>query len=191
MKNKIIFLVCAVFLTVACEKEQHTGKESRVSVTVYDENGKAMPGIPVKMYDEKDYKAFEQDNLTPPTAGATANAQGIALFTLPGEVWFSGQSQRFLTFVVQEGGGPDNYRIWSVGKTIDADFHFRHRFDGAGGGYGFRYLAFDYGGCLVGHFMFGRGAAEKPDAYAGYHHNGYGDKDNLFLVHILYIIIGF
>ena len=66
MKNKIIFLVCAVFLTVACEKEQHTGKESRVSVTVYDENGKAMPGIPVKMYDEKDYKAFEQDNLTPP-----------------------------------------------------------------------------------------------------------------------------
>lgn len=120
MKNKIIFLVCAVFLTIACEKEQHTGKESRVSVTVYDENGKAMPGIPVKMYDEKDYKAFEQDNLTPPTAGATANAQGIALFTLPGEVWFSGQSQRFLTFVVQEGGGPDNYRIWSVGKTIDA-----------------------------------------------------------------------
>lgn len=116
MKNKIIFLVCAVFLTIACEKEQHTGKESRVSVTVYDENGKAMPGIPVKMYDEKDYKAFEQDNLTPPTAGATANAQGIALFTLPGEVWFSGQSQRFLTFVVQEGGGPDNYRIWSVGK---------------------------------------------------------------------------
>lgn len=111
MKNKIIFLVCAVFLTVACEKEQHTGKESRVSVTVYDENGKAMPGIPVKMYDEKDYKAFEQDNLTPPTAGATANAQGIALFTLPGEVWFSGQSQRFLTFVVQEGGGPDNYRM--------------------------------------------------------------------------------
>ena len=42
MKNKIIFLVCAVFLTVACEKEQHTGKESRVSVTVYDENGKAV-----------------------------------------------------------------------------------------------------------------------------------------------------
>lgn len=120
MKSKIIFLVCAVFLTVACEKEQHTGKESRVSVTVYDENGKAMPGVPVKMYDEKDYKAFEQDNLTPPTAGATANAQGIALFTLPGETWFSGQSQRFLTFVVQEGGGPDNYRIWSVGKTIDA-----------------------------------------------------------------------
>lgn len=120
MKNKIIFLVCAVFLTVACEKEQHTGKESRVSVTVYDENGKVMPGVPVKMYDEKDYKAFEQDNLTPPTAGATANAQGIALFTLPGETWFSGQSQRFLTFVVQEGGGPDNYRIWSVRKTIDA-----------------------------------------------------------------------
>ena len=54
MKNKIIFLVCAVFLTIACEKEQQTEKESRVSVTVYDENGKVMPGPPVKMYDEKD-----------------------------------------------------------------------------------------------------------------------------------------
>ena len=58
MKNKIIFLVCAVFLTVACEKEQHTGKESRVSVTVYDENGKVMPGIPVKMYEIKRTSAF-------------------------------------------------------------------------------------------------------------------------------------
>ncbi len=48
MKNKIIFLVCAVFLTVACEKEQHTGKESRVSVTVYDENGKGLKSMFLK-----------------------------------------------------------------------------------------------------------------------------------------------
>ena len=38
MKNKIIFLVFAVFLTISCEKEQHKVKESRVSVNVKDEN---------------------------------------------------------------------------------------------------------------------------------------------------------
>ena len=120
MKNKIIFLVCAVFLTVACEKEQHTGKESRVSVTVYDENGKVMPGVPVKMYNEKDYKVFEKDNLTLPTAIIQTNESGMATFVLPREEWFATQSQRFLTFVVQEGGGPDNYQIWSSGKTVEA-----------------------------------------------------------------------
>ena len=36
------------------------------------------------------------------------------------EEWFAAQSQRFLTFVVQEGGGPDNYQIWSAGKTVEA-----------------------------------------------------------------------
>ena len=45
---------------------------------------------------------------------------GIVTFTLPQEEWFAAQSQRFLTFVVQEGGGPDNYQIWSSGKTVEA-----------------------------------------------------------------------
>ena len=31
----------------------------------------------------------------------------------------------------------------------------------------------------------------KAGCLCRYRHNGYGDKDNLFLVHILYIIIGF
>ena len=36
-------------------------------VAVYDENGKIATGVPVKMYNEKDYKIFEKDNLTLPT----------------------------------------------------------------------------------------------------------------------------
>ena len=87
---------------------------------VYDENGKIATGVPVKMYNEKDYKIFEKDNLTLPTAIAQTNESGIATFVLPREEWFTTQSQRFLTFVVQEGGGPDNYQIWSSGKTVEA-----------------------------------------------------------------------
>ena len=84
------------------------------------ENGKIATGIPVKMYNEKDYKVFEKDNLTLPTAVARTNESGIATFILPQEEWFAAQSQRFFTFVVQEGGGPDNYQIWSSGKTVEA-----------------------------------------------------------------------
>lgn len=120
MKSKIIYLVCTMLLIAACEKEENTWKESLVTITVYDESGKTIAGIPVKMYDEKDHKAFEQDNLTPPTTSAITNAKGAAQFILPGETWFAKQSQRFLTFVVQEGGGESNYRIWSTGKTIEA-----------------------------------------------------------------------
>ena len=55
------------------------------------------------MYNEKDYKVFEKDNLTLPTAIIQTNESGMATFVLPREEWFATQSQRFLTFVVQEG----------------------------------------------------------------------------------------
>lgn len=35
-------------------------KEAKVVVSVYDENGKIATGVPVKMYNEKDYKVFEK-----------------------------------------------------------------------------------------------------------------------------------
>ena len=60
-------------------------REAKVVVVVYDENGKIATGIPVKMYNEKDYKVFEKDNLTLPTAVARTNESGIATFILPQE----------------------------------------------------------------------------------------------------------
>ena len=118
--RKIVILLSAMLLMVACEKGNEEVKEAKVVVSVYDENGKMITGVPVKMYNEKDYKIFEKDNLTSPTAIIQTNKSGIATFTLPQEEWFAAQSQRFLTFVVQEGGGPDNYQIWSAGKTVEA-----------------------------------------------------------------------
>ena len=118
--RKIVILLSAMLFMVACEKGNEEVKEAKVVVSVYDENGKMITGVPVKMYNEKDYKVFEKDNLTSPTAIIQTNKSGIATFTLPQEEWFAAQSQRFLTFVVQEGGGPDNYQIWSAGKTVEA-----------------------------------------------------------------------
>ena len=90
-------------------------EKSRVSVTVYDENGKAMPGIPVKMYDEKDYKAFEQDNLTPPCR-RNRQCAGYRPVHAARRSMVLGQSQRFLTFVVQEGGGRTTTVYGPLGK---------------------------------------------------------------------------
>ena len=63
MKN-IVILLSAMLFMVACEKGNEEMKEAKVVVSVYDENGKIATGVPVKMYNEKDYKVFEKDNLT-------------------------------------------------------------------------------------------------------------------------------
>ena len=118
--RKIVILLGIILFMIACEKGNEEVREAKVVVVVYDENGKIATGVPVKMYNEKDYKIFEKDNLTLPTAIAQTNESGIVTFVLPREEWFTTQSQRFLTFVVQEGGGPDNYQIWSSGKTVEA-----------------------------------------------------------------------
>ena len=101
--KKIVILLSAMLFMVACEKGNEEMKEAKVVVSV-----------------EKDYKVFEKDNLTLPTAIIQTNESGMATFVLPREEWFATQSQRFLTFVVQEGGGPNNYQIWSSGKTVEA-----------------------------------------------------------------------
>lgn len=116
----VMLLLSVMFFMAACEKGNEEMKEAVVAVAVYDENGKIATGVPVKMYNEKDYKIFKKDNLTLPTAIVQTNEKGIATFVLPREEWFATQPQRFLTFVVQEGGGPDNYQIWSSGKTVEA-----------------------------------------------------------------------
>ena len=117
--RKIVILLCTMLFMVACEKGNEEVREAKVIVAVYDENGKIITDVPVKMYNEKDYRIFEKDNLTRPTAVIQTNESGIATFVLPREEWFATQSQRLLTFVVQKGGGPDNYQIWSAGKTVE------------------------------------------------------------------------
>ncbi len=63
--KKIVILLSAMLFMVACEKRKRRNERSKkVVVSVYDENGKIATGVPVKMYNEKDYKVFEKDNLT-------------------------------------------------------------------------------------------------------------------------------
>ena len=120
LKLFILLFVGAFFLS-ACEKEsgRSTIKDAVVLVRVLDETGDPLAGIPVKLYDEKGYEEFEKNNLTPAAEVLLTDADGCAEFRFAFREWFvSGARQ--LTFVVQQGGGPNNYRIWSKGRTVEA-----------------------------------------------------------------------
>ena len=54
--RKIVILLGIILFIIACEKGNEEVREAKVVVVVYDENGKIATGIPVKMYNEKDYK---------------------------------------------------------------------------------------------------------------------------------------
>ena len=82
--RKIVILLGIILFMIACEKGNEKMREAKVVVVVYDENGKIATGIPVKMYNEKDYKVFEKDNLTLPTAVVRTNESGIAGYTMTG-----------------------------------------------------------------------------------------------------------
>lgn len=118
--KKVLFLFTALLLLIACDKEDLIFNDSKIEVCVYDDQGNKMPDVRVKMYDEEQYELFKQNNLTAPTGSEITSDTGIATFHLSHDEWFAAKNQQFLTFLVQEGGGESNYKIWSTGKTIDA-----------------------------------------------------------------------
>ena len=65
--RKIVILLGIILFMIACEKGNEEVREAKVVVVVYDENGKIATGIPVKMYNEKDYKAVSYTHMTLPT----------------------------------------------------------------------------------------------------------------------------
>ena len=71
---------------------------------------------------------------------------------------------------------------------LGTHFHFRHRFDGSRGGYGFGNLAFVDGCCGVGHLVLGLGTTEEPYAAAHYDYGSYGNEDDSFFVHIYKVL---
>lgn len=113
-------LSALLFLMSGCSDDEHEVRDSRVTVTVYDDKGNVIPNVRVKMYDEKQYEAFKRNNRTEPTAAVETDAHGRAVFHLIYQEWFDKEKQRFLMFVVQYGAGESNYQIWSSGSTMDA-----------------------------------------------------------------------
>ena len=117
--QKAIFplFILISFLFVSCSDDDNNEDDAQVLVTVVSDTGKLLPGEIVKMFDEKTYAEFEEDNQTNPTASAETNSNGVATFIITYAEWFKSNKDRFLTFAVQHGSA-GNYTIWSSGSTI-------------------------------------------------------------------------
>ena len=117
--KKIVILLSAMLFMVACEKGNEEMKEAKVVVSVYDENGKIATGVPVKMYNEKDYKVFEKDNLTLPTAIIQTNESGMAPFLYHKcQEPLRLRCKPFLSW--QYKGGHTTFRSGLPAKTVEA-----------------------------------------------------------------------
>lgn len=123
VKLLLTSLVLILLTLVGCSNEQEKNSDSLIKAIVYDSNGNKLSNINVKLYDEKRYQAFQNDNRTEPIAIIATDNNGIALFPLNYEEWFYKQNERFLTCVVQYGAGESNYRIWSTSRTITPGQH--------------------------------------------------------------------
>ena len=105
-------------LFVSCSDDDNSKADTQVSVVVVSATGERLPNELVQMFDEKTYEEFKKDNLTDPTTYALTNSNGVATFMFSYDEWFKSSEDRFFTFVIQYGGGTENYAIWSSGRTI-------------------------------------------------------------------------
>lgn len=115
IKTLFILLTISSFVLSSCNKDDDSDAQAIVSVVT--ERGNPISDVRVKMYDEKTYETFKNDNRTAPNEFAITNSSGVAYFHLSNPQWFKGSSRQF-TFVVQVGEGDENYQIWAVGKTF-------------------------------------------------------------------------
>lgn len=122
MKLKFVLaMVTALPLAfMACKKEQgpNPGKDATVRIAVLLPDGTPVPGAEVRVYDEAGGKALEKNPFAAPLETLTAGADGVVLYTMRVDRWFSGAKQRYVTFAVLQGTG-DNYHLWSVGRTVE------------------------------------------------------------------------
>ncbi len=123
MKTRKFFiasLLGVMFFSACSEKKVDPSEKDAVAqITVLDEAGKPLGGVPVLIYDEKGYAAFQQNRATAALAGTLTLPDGKVDYRLPYQKWFASGS-RVVTFVVKEEYDMDNYHIWAISRTIKA-----------------------------------------------------------------------
>ena len=121
LKFFIALLVVSTFFFSACSKktDEPDSKDAVIQISVLDKQGKPVAGIPILIYDEKGYEAFQQNKSVSP-AGATLTLPGGKVsYRLPYQKWFT-SGGRTVTFVVKQEDDSENYRVWAISRTVKA-----------------------------------------------------------------------
>lgn len=120
MKTTLAFTVFIAGITLfsACKKEKPQGPATGtvVRITVHNERGEALGGVPVRVYDEKGYEKFKNDHTVQPLDRIITAENGEALYRMTATD--PTNRTRFLSFVVLEMQDKENYRMWAVSRTI-------------------------------------------------------------------------
>ncbi len=125
----LITLLAGILLFTACDKKgsEPNEKDAVARISVVDEKGNPQGGVPILIYDEAGYEKFQKDRNTEPKGFTLTLPDGTVSFRLPYQEWFSA-GNRQVTFVIREETDPDNYRIWTVGRTVRAGEQVRIEF---------------------------------------------------------------
>lgn len=118
--KRFLAILAALPLVFAACKKDHTptpDKEATVQVTVLSHTGKPVAGAEVRIYNESRSEALEKDAFTTPMTRIHTNRDGVAIYTMRVDPWFTEKKQRFVTFAVLQGTA-DNYHLWSAGCTV-------------------------------------------------------------------------
>lgn len=120
-KNVWMLVSALTLALVSCVKEEqiHPYRDAEVYVTVYNSDGKALPDVEVRLYDETAGSILERDPFAIPSDVVMTSEGGTARYVFPVAEWFSGAKQRFVTFAVLRGSR-DSYSLRAVGRTVSA-----------------------------------------------------------------------
>lgn len=122
MRLRTFLAVSAILLPVffSCRKQQRAvSGDAKVNVRVLKQDGSPYADGTVCVYDETRGDKLDEHPFTEPLAVVRTDSRGEVVYTMSSSEWFSSEKQRFITFAVVIGV-PDNYRIWSVGRTLEA-----------------------------------------------------------------------
>lgn len=132
MKTTLAFtaFIAGITLFTACKKEKPQlpaqGAQTVVRITVHDEHGEALGGVPVRIFDEEGYARFKNDHTTQPLDRAVTGENGEVLYQVA--TGGSKERTRFLSFVILEMQDQENYRVWAVSRTIGREKEVRVEF---------------------------------------------------------------
>lgn len=132
-KNIIVTLIASLtglLSLTSCDKKggEPNDKDAVARVSVVDEKGNPQGGIPILIYDEAGYEKFQNDRNSEPQGFAITLPNGQVDCRLSYQEWFTA-GNRLVSFVIREEADENNYRIWTVRKTIGASQHVRIEFE--------------------------------------------------------------
>lgn len=113
-------ILACLALAAGCKKKEPVEprlKETVVQISIRNEAGNPLGGIPVLVFDEAGYERFRKDYDTKPREILLSAADGSVTCRFPAGEWLT-EGARIIHFVIFDRLDESNIRIWAIARTI-------------------------------------------------------------------------